>query len=300
MSHQPSIVCFGEILWDVLPDRTLPGGAPMNVAYHLNKLGVDTHLISRIGNDEQGKKLLTLFDSWSLSTQYVQVDNKHKTSEVHAVEGENHEMKYEILFPVAWDFIQYDNCFQSLLKETDALVFGSLVTRNTVSQLTLQSLLEIARYKVFDINLRAPHYSSVTIKDLLKKTNLLKLNENELTEVAEWYSTTVKTPQDSIKLLQEDFGIKEIIITNGSKGSTYVSPGGVLSQKAYPVKVADTIGSGDSFLAGFLAKKFQGEPAEVALSTAAALASFVTSHHGACPDYSIADLEHFRMSHEMS
>jgi fructokinase len=219
---------------------------------------------------------------------------------VHAVEGENHEMKYEILFPVAWDFIQYDERFEPLLAKSDALVFGSLVTRNAVSEKSLHSLVETAKYKVFDINLRAPHYSSSIIKNLLKETNLLKLNENELTEVAGWYSSTVKTTVDSINLLQDDFGIKEIIVTKGSNGSTYFSPDGTFSQKAYAVKVADTIGSGDSFLAGFLARKFQGKTANYALSTAAALASFVTSHHGACPDYSIAELEQFSLSHDIS
>jgi len=299
MSNEPSVVCFGEVLWDVLPDETLPGGAPMNVAYHLNKLGIDTHLISRVGNDDQGRKLLSQLASWQLSTKYCQVDNKFKTSEVIATEGDNFEMTYDILLPVAWDFIKYEESFDSLLEKADALVFGSLAVRNATSEKTLKSLLESAKYKVFDINLRSPHYSTITTRELLKKTDLLKLNGNELMQVASWYDTTVNTPQDAVRFLQDDFNINEIIVTNGSRGSTYITPEGIINQEAYHVEVADTVGSGDSFLAGFLAKKLQGQTVKVALSYAAALASFVTQNHGACPQYTMDELEQFKKLNEM-
>jgi fructokinase len=147
MAHQLSVVCFGEVLWDVLPNASHPGGAPMNVAYHLNKIGIDTHLISRVGDDDKGRELLSILKSWKLSTEYVQIDERYKTSEVIAEEGENHEMVYQILHPVAWDFIQIEDNLEALLKKADALVFGSLVTRNTRSKKTLQALLEIALTK---------------------------------------------------------------------------------------------------------------------------------------------------------
>jgi fructokinase len=294
MTNRTSVVCFGEILWDVLPDQSMPGGAPMNVAYHLNNLGIDTNLISCVGDDEKGKELLSILERWSLSTKYCQVDKNYKTSEVVATEGDNHEMKYEILHPVAWDFIRYNNNLKSLVEKADAFVFGSLVTRSIISQKTLLLLLESAKYTVFDINIRSPHYSTITIKQLLKKTNLLKLNDNELVDVGKFYNKNVETPQDAVRMLQNDFGIKEIIVTSGSRGSTYITPNDTISQIAYSVKVADTIGSGDSFLAGFLSKKLKGETAEAALSFAATLASFVTSHHGACPAYTIDELQTFK------
>lgn len=293
-SSQPSVVCFGEILWDVLPDASMPGGAPMNVAYHLNKLGIDTALISRVGDDEPGKKLLNLLTSWQLSTKYCQIDPKHKTSEVIAVVGENHEVSYDILFPVAWDYISYEQEFDSLLNDADALVYGSLSTRNNVSFNTLRSLLDAANFKVFDINLRAPHYSADTINQLLHKTNLLKLNAAELTEVAGWYNPSVRTDEEAIRFFQDEFEIGEIIVTRGSKGASYYTPLLRLDRLAYKVEVADTIGSGDSFLAGFLAKKLQGHDADTSISYAAALGAFVTKHHGGCPPYTLKDLEYFK------
>lgn len=299
LSNQPSAVCFGEILWDVLPNASMPGGAPMNVAYHLNKLGINTTLISRVGDDEPGKKLLDLLSSWQLSTKYLQIDSKYRTSEVIAVVGDNHEVTYDILFPVAWDHISYEQEFETLLKNTDALVFGSLVTRNNISANTLRTALEVANYKVFDINLRSPHYSANTINQLLPQTNLLKLNAAELLVVAGWYNSAVKTDEDSIRFFQDEFNIEEILVTRGSKGASYYTPFSRLDYTAYKVEVADTIGSGDAFLAGFLAKKLQKQCLDASVSYAAALGAFVTKHHGACPDYTVEDLENFKAEKEI-
>ena len=293
-SNRPSAVCFGEILWDVLPDASMPGGAPMNVAYHLNKLGINSTLISRVGNDEPGKKLLELLESWQLSAEYCQIDQKYRTSEVIAAVGDNHEVTYDILYPVAWDNISFEQRFELLLKNADALVFGSLITRNIISADTLRTMIDIANYKVFDINLRAPHYSANTIKQLLLRTNLLKLNVNELTEVAGWYNSSAKTDEECIRFFQDEFNIEEIIVTKGSKGSSYYTPFLRLDHVAYKVEVADTIGSGDSFLAGFLAKKLQRNCTDVSVSYASALGAYVTQHHGACPDYTIEDIEQFK------
>ncbi len=298
VSNQPSAVCFGEILWDVLPNASMPGGAPMNVAYHLNKLGINTTLISRVGDDEPGKKLFSLLNSWQLSTKYCQVDPKYRTSEVIAVVGDNHEVSYDILFPVAWDYISFEQEFEPLLKNTDALVFGSLSARNNISGNTLRTMLDMANYKVFDINLRAPHYSANTINQLLPKTNLLKLNANELIEVAGWYNSSVKTDEECVRFFQDEFNIEEILVTMGSKGASYYTPFLQLNHVAYKAEVADTIGSGDSFLAGFLAKKLQKSCTDTSVSYAAALGAFVTKHHGACPDYTLKDIERFKLEKE--
>jgi fructokinase len=101
-------VCFGEILWDVLPSGAKPGGAPMNVAYHLQKLGIETTLISRVGKDKSGDDLLSILKQQSLRVDYIQTDAIHKTGIVNAQLYENNEVEFEIVFPVAWDFIAYE------------------------------------------------------------------------------------------------------------------------------------------------------------------------------------------------
>ena len=297
-SESKNVICFGEVLWDILPASAKPGGAPMNVAYHLNKLNVQAHLISRIGQDEPGEKLRNLLTEWGLPVNFCGTDSAYPTSEVHARVNANHEVSYEILFPVAWDFIPYQNSYSKLLTSADALVFGSLVTRNETSRATLFRLLKESRYNVFDVNLRAPHYAPEPIAHMLHATNLLKLNEHELVLITNWFSSSCSSEGDRIQLLQEKFDIPEIIVTKGSRGATFYKPQAQLECIAFKVEVADTVGSGDAFLAAFLAKRLQGNAAAVALSYAAALGGFVTQNHGACPDYTLSELEAFKQSHE--
>jgi len=108
-SSQAEVVCFGEVLWDILPSGPLPGGAPMNVAYHLKKLGTAAALISRVGVDNYGKDLIKIFSLQGLSTEYVDVDYEHETGLVYANPNEHNEVVYDIVFPSAWDFIGWND-----------------------------------------------------------------------------------------------------------------------------------------------------------------------------------------------
>src|ERR1051325_5371876 len=144
-SPQPAVVCFGEVLWDILPSGPLPGGAPMNVAYHLKKLGNNPALITKIGIDDYGKKLVNILAESGVTTEYFQVDYEHPTGLVYANVNNHHEVVYDIVYPVAWDFIQWNDEFNKLLGQADFFVYGSLTSRNTESRDTLYQLLEIAK-----------------------------------------------------------------------------------------------------------------------------------------------------------
>lgn len=293
------VVCFGEILWDNLPGGKKPGGAPMNVAYHLNQLGIESTLISRVGNDSEGLELLKVLEERSISLAYCQLDSKHKTSKVEVVINDNHEVSYDIVFPVAWDFIEPDARYSALLQDADALVFGSLVTRNKTSRDTLELLLESPVYKVFDINLREPYIDRETITQILHKTDLLKLNLHELEIIAGWHNSSFKRDEDKISVLHHEYNIKEVIVTRGSSGASYFSQDVHYHYPAYKVTVNDTVGSGDSFLAAFLYKKLSGENLEGTLDFASAMGAFITTQTGACPHYSISDLNRFQFNSEM-
>lgn len=294
MKSRKSVVCFGEILWDNLPTGRRPGGAPMNVAYHLHKLGIDSQLVSSIGNDLAGMELLEFLNNIGLKSDIVQIDRAHNTSEVQAsVNPINHEVTYEIISPVAWDFISWQPNFEPLLKQAHAFVFGTLSARNTVTRNTLYQMLEHSAYRVFDVNLRAPHYSQDVIEALLQKSNLVKLNSSELSLIAQWYNPTCVKEAECVEVLFDRFNIEEVIITKGSQGATYYTALFRYDYPAYSVNVADTIGSGDSFLAAFLAMKLGDEPVEVTLDYAVAMGAFITSQAGACPQYSKFDLEKF-------
>ena len=295
--EKQKVVCYGEVLWDVFPTKMKPGGAPMNVAYHLQKFGIESHMISRVGDDESGKKLLNLLDGWNIPATDCQVDPIHETGKVEAIADEKNEMTYIIHQPVAWDYISQAPAYDKLVAEADAFVFGSLVTRNDTSRDTLYNLLEKAVYKVFDVNLRPPFYSVETVKYLLGKCNLLKLNHTELELISTWFNDHSGTEEESVRFLQKEFDIDEVIVTKGSKGATYYTTTDSYSYPAFSVTVKDTVGSGDSFLAAFLAKKVQNKTPEEGMIYATALGAFVAAHEGACPSYDIAEIKDFQLQH---
>jgi Sugar kinases, ribokinase family len=288
-----TVVCYGEVLWDVFPTQTKPGGAPMNVAYHLHKFGVDSRMISRVGNDAAGEKLLSLLTDWNIPTENCQLDNTYQTGKVIATVLPGNEMSYSIQAPVAWDFISLDADTEQLVSEADAFVFGSLVTRSTTSRDTLYHLIEKAKFNVFDINLRQPFYSPEIVEYLLQKCNLLKLNEAELELIITWFTQEKFSEETSVRFLQDEFNIDEVIVTKGSDGASFYTKYKSYTLPAFEVKVKDTCGSGDSFLAAFLAKKFKNETPETGMIYATGLGAFVASQEGACPPYELSQLESF-------
>jgi fructokinase len=287
------VICFGEILWDVLPDERKPGGAPMNVAYHLHKLGISSQVVSSIGNDRAGDELCAFLEQAGLSLDFIQVHNSYPTSEVLARIGENHEVSYEIVQPVAWDAISWHEGYKTAMAGTGAFVFGSLSSRDAVSRKTLEKMLDYAPYRIFDVNLRAPHYTQQVITGLLERCDMVKLNIAELLLIANWFEPVCKQEDQGVGVLFGRFALKEILITKGSSGASYYTRHLRYDYPAYPVRVADTIGSGDAFLAAFIAMKLRDEPLENVLDYAVAMGAFVTSQSGACPEYSRPEFNRF-------
>lgn len=284
------VICFGEILMDVLPNGNQKiGGAPLNVSYHLKKMGVDSGIISRIGNDKEGEVLTQFFKENNLPIDLLQLDDQFPTGKAIATLAGTNEMVYDIVFPSAWDFISFEDKYRPVLKTVDAFVFGSLATRNDRSRASLYNMLDYCSYNVFDINIRKPHVDMAVIGDLLSKSNLIKLNELEAKLLGDYFDFG-KTEQQIVEQLLLKFGIQEIIITKGEKGGTYYNSATALNYEAVQVKVKDTVGSGDSFLAGFLKERIQGSPIEKCLDTGAKLSGLITSLEGGCPDYDIKDI----------
>ncbi len=282
-------VCFGEILWDILPDAQLPGGAPMNVAYHLNQLEVPATMISRAGDDELGRKLLEFISSKGVPTRYIQEDKTYATGTVLATVNNNH-VSYDIIQPVAWDYIEYSIPLQKLVASTAYFIFGSLVARNETSRQTLFELLESASQKVLDINLRKPHFERGTLDYLLQHADILKLNDDELEILSGWYGFS-GTDQDRIKAFRDKFHLQTVITTRGDKGAIVLQDETFCEHPGYKITVADTIGSGDAFLAGFLSKTINGASLEESVRFACGMGAFIATHHGACPVYTRSEAE---------
>ena len=292
MNPTVDALCFGEVLWDILPTGEMPGGAPMNVAYHLQKQGLQTAMVSRVGKDERGEKLVSILRQNGLTTSYIQLDESFQTGIVKATLHPNNEVSYEIVQPVAWDFITLEKGLPELAGGAPFFVYGSLAARNQTTAQTLWQLVEKANTKVVDINLRPPHFSKETVERLLRSADILKLNEHELPLIANWYGPAEKG-EEQVKALQDRFSIPTIIVTRGGDGAMVCHNGTIYRHPGFRVTVADTIGSGDAFLAGFLAKTKEGKSIDDRLQFANALGAFIASKKGACPAYSPEEVESF-------
>jgi len=280
--HQ--VVCFGEVLFDIFPSGAVPGGAPMNVAYHLHKQRKNPAIITKIGIDDEGQQLVNFFSSRGLCTEYFQVDYVYETGKVYARLNDHNEAVYDIVMPVAWDYIQWEDGLKQVVEEATFFVFGSLAARNRVSRDTLFRCLEIAKTKVLDINLRAPHFSKRTVEELMRKTDLLKLNVAELELITGWFSD-YESVEDRMKFIGDKFSLTGVAVTMGGDGAVLYMDGAFVRHEGISVDVVDTVGCGDAFLAGLLSKLTEDATPEEALAYASRLGALIATQRGACPEY---------------
>ncbi|WP_428331068.1 carbohydrate kinase family protein [Mucilaginibacter sp.] len=287
-------ICYGEVLWDMLPDGPQPGGAPLNVAYHLNKLGIGTSIMSRIGNDQNGEELARLINSWGIDPNMLQTDNEHPTSEVIAKMNNGNEVSYDIIFPVAWDFITYSKNVSDQLSAANYLIYGSLSSRNDTSRDTLFELLEHDAIKVFDINLRPPFVKKDLLEALLFKADIVKFNQAELEMAQLLFGGSFSNEAAQIKFIQQHFKVAEIIVTKGEFGASYYKDDKVYNAWGSEVKVKDTIGSGDSFLAAFIANHYLKNDPQTTIKNSVAMGAFIATKKGGCPEYDLTEYTNFK------
>jgi fructokinase len=286
------VVCFGEVLWDVLPSGNVAAGAPMNVAYHLHKQRKNPALISSIGVDKEGEQLIEVISEFGLCTDFFQANFEHGTGKVFAEPNEHNDVVYDIVKPVAWDFIKYEEDQLDLVSRAIYFIYGSLAARNNDSKKTLFQLLEAAATKVLDINLRAPHFNRRLVEELLGKSDFLKLNLDELELITGWFSN-YENISDRVRSISDRFKIQNIVVTMGGNGSIMYYNGHEYTHDGYEIDVVDTVGSGDAFLAGLLSKFLEKAQPQDALEFASALGAFIATKTGACPTYAVAELAEF-------
>ncbi|RKR80144.1 fructokinase [Mucilaginibacter gracilis] len=293
-NHSSPAICYGEILWDMLPDGPQPGGAPLNVAYHLNKLGVDTSIVSRIGNDANGDKLEALLDNWQIKKHMLQRDVTYPTSEVIARMNNGNEVSYEIVFPVAWDFINNVDEIKNQIKPSTYLIYGSLSSRHNTSRETLLKILECNAIKVFDINLRPPFVNRDLLETLLHKADIVKFNQAELEMAQSLFRGALGNEASQVKFIQHYFNVQEVIVTKGEFGASYYKNHEVYNAWGSEVKVKDTIGSGDAFLAAFIANHYLNNEPKTTIKNAVAMGAFIATKKGGCPEYRLSEYVNFK------
>lgn len=290
MENNKTVVCFGEMLWDLLPTGKIPGGAPMNVAVHLNNFGINANMISRVGEDALGAEIVQFLQSRSINTNHVQTDTQHPTSVVKVDLRPNNEVHYEIVEDIAWDYIEYNQQLDELVESADVLAFCSLACRNDVTFETFKKLLPKAKLASFDVNLRPPFYTKGMITEMLKYADIVKMNREELFEIGGWHFEEA----DEFKLaelVRQHFNIQKLCITRGKHGAMLYTDNGGINQKGFLIVVQDTVGSGDSFIAAFIAKMLNGASDAEALEFACATGSLVATYRGAVPKITAAEVQ---------
>lgn len=283
------VVIFGEMLWDCLPTGSVAGGAPMNVALNLHQLGLQSRLISAVGADQDGQQLLEFLKSFDLPLDLVQIKKDKETSKVLVDTSDPENIKYTIVSPVAWDFIEWSNELDKAVEEADAFVFGTLGVRNQESLKTLLQLLHHPTLRIFDANLRPPFYDFEVIETLLGFADILKINEDELEIFADYFKTE-PTIEGLCSFLDQHFPMEIICITRGAKGAILYQKGKLIEHPGYKVKFQDSIGAGDAFLSGFVKTYLEERAPEEILDFACKLGGYVATQKGATPRYTEEDV----------
>lgn len=285
------VVGIGEALWDVLPEGKKIGGAPANFAYNISQFGFESRVISAVGDDKFGNEILKSFDDKEL--KYLIERVPYPTGTVQVELDEAGVPCYDIKENVAWDNIPFTSQLEALAKNTRSVCFGSLAQRNVVSREAINRFLDAmpngeGQYKIFDINLRQGFYSKEILCQSMKRCNILKINDEELVIASRMFGYPGIDLQDKCWILLAKYNLKILILTCGINGSYVFTPGEVSFVETPKVKVADTVGAGDSFTATFVATILNGGSVRDAHKQAVAVSAYVCTQNGAMtqiPDY---------------
>lgn len=280
------VVGMGEALWDVLPEGKKIGGAPANFAYHVSQFGLESCVVSAVGDDKLGKEILDTFEARRLNYLIETVPYPTGTVQVE-LDAEGVPM-YDIKEGVAWDNIIFNEELEDLAKKTRSVCFGSLAQRSVVSRDTINRFLDTmpdgpGQCKIFDVNLRQGFYTREILCESMKRCNILKINDEELVTVSRMFGYPGIDLQDKCWILLAKYNLKMLILTCGVNGSYVFTPGEISFVETPRVEVADTVGAGDSFTATFVAAILKGKPVPEAHRLAVKVSAFVCTQNGAMP-----------------
>ena len=280
------IVGIGEALWDVLPEGKKIGGAPANFAYHVSQFGLESCAVSAVGDDELGKEIRSNFEEKKLQTLIETVP--YPTGTVQVEIDKLGVPQYDIKENVAWDNIPFTPQIEELAHRTKAICFGSLAQRSKVSRNTIEQFIEAMPKTedtliVFDVNLRQSFYSRDVLDRSMKRCNVLKINDEELITISRMLGYQGTDLQSKCWILLGRYHLKMLILTCGVNGSYVFTPGSMSFIATPKVKVADTVGAGDSFTGAFVASILKGLSVADAHQKAVNVSAFVCTQRGAMP-----------------
>ena len=280
------ILVFGEILFDLFPGCKRLGGAPLNFAYHLKKLGLDVRFISRVSKDSNGMEILDFLSKNNFDINDIQIDSASKTGTVNVIKADDGGHSFEIVKNAAYDNLEYSDKIRNLINENPDLVyFGTLIQRTAKGSETVEKILSKLRGKsrlFCDLNLRPGCYSPETVKRSLYYSDLLKINNDELDILYKQISENTEAEPSAILT---EYSISDLIITRGESGSLWIR--GEETEKnsnVEKISVADTVGAGDAFAAVAAAGYLQKIPVKKILELGSGFAAHICTVQGALPE----------------
>ena len=280
LPSRPRVV--GEVLLDRFTQdgANVLGGAPFNVAWHLQGFGLQPLLISRVGEDALGTLVVEAMEGWGMDTTAVQHDRTHPTGVVD-IEVRDGQPTFDICAGAAYDFIEGTAVDDALRGGNWSLLYhGSLASRHPVSRDALASIRRSTGIPAFvDINLRAPWWEPDAAREMLHGQRWVKLNEEELTTLLGDPGSTVFAAAQAAR---SRFDIGWLLVTLGAEGALAVAAD--RWTRADPVQVetlVDTVGAGDAFSAVTILGLVSGWQTETILARASAFAAAICGVRGA-------------------
>lgn len=285
MKSKLTIAGIGELLWDMFPQHKRAGGAPANFACHCNRLGAVAYPISCIGEDLLGQSIREPLQDMGVDSRYVATSETYPTGTVQVELNEKGKPTYRIMENVAWDHIPLTDELKALAATLDAVCFGSLSQRSAESRATIQAFLKNmpkAALKIFDVNLRQAFFSKESIETSLQLANILKLSDEELPILANFFGL-LGDVMEQLQQLREKFNLQLIAYTCGPDGSVLVAAREMDDAPGLPGLAVDSVGAGDSFTAALCMGLLRGWTLSEVNLFANEVATFVCSQKGATP-----------------
>lgn len=296
------IAAFGELLWDLLPNGKVLGGAPANFIYRINSFGDRGTLLSKVGNDKAGREAREALRRLGVSDENIQTDYEFPTGSVKIKIDESGNPDFNIITEVAYDHIEINTEMIDAFSEADCVCFGTLVQRYGISKNTLRELVHESPdvVKFLDINLRKKCYTATTVEDSLRMANILKTNDEELLITKQLLGLENEDLVDLSKETIEKYNLDIILCTLGSNGAFCLTKENVFYyDPGYQIVLGDTVGSGDAFSAGFVHYYMNGHPIEEALRFGNAAGAMVATTTGATSPMSKNEILNFMaLSHQ--
>ncbi|MCG7900295.1 MAG: carbohydrate kinase [Candidatus Thiodiazotropha weberae] len=275
--NNKKLIIYGEVLYDCFPNgEQVLGGAPFNVAWHLQAFGQSPYFVSRVGRDAEGERILQAMADWGMETAGVQQDDEHPTGRV-VISLEQGEPSYEIMADAAYDFID-STALNSL--GCEMLYHGSLGLRNTTARSALERLKQNGAESVFlDVNLRPPWWQRESVMRWINQADWLKLNQHELDQL----DGGAGDLHEQALAFKQKHDLTGLIVTMGEQGAF------VLSDQPSPLQVipeasqetVDSVGAGDAFTAVMLLGLNSRWPLKLTLQRAQSFASAIVGKRGA-------------------